>query len=57
MSLGRPKARLELTAAEEKELAGFAASRSLAHALVARANKHFSTFKEAMTVAVPPPAS
>src|SRR6201993_1167902 len=37
MSLGRPKARLELTAAEEKELAGFAASRSLAHALVARA--------------------
>src|SRR6201984_715485 len=37
MSLGRPKAALELTAAEEKELAGFAASRSLAHALVARA--------------------
>src|ERR1700757_255014 len=37
MSLGRPKARLELTAAEEKELGGFAASRSLAHALVARA--------------------
>src|ERR1700747_839649 len=37
MSLGRPKAALELTAAEQKELAGFAASRSLAHALVARA--------------------
>src|SRR5271169_4088239 len=37
MSLGRPKARLELTAAEQKELAGFAASRSLPHALVARA--------------------
>ena len=37
MSLGRPKAALELTAGEEQELAGFAASRSLAHALVARA--------------------
>jgi putative transposase len=37
MSLGRPKATLELRAAEQKELAGFAASRSLAHALVARA--------------------
>jgi putative transposase len=37
MSLGRPKAALELTAEEQRELAGFAASRSLAHALVARA--------------------
>lgn len=32
MSLGRPKAALELTAGEQQELAGFAASRSLAHA-------------------------
>ena len=37
MSLGRPKATLELTAEEEKHLAGFAASRSLPYALVARA--------------------
>jgi putative transposase len=37
MSLGRPKATLELTAEEQRELAGFAASRSLSHALVARA--------------------
>jgi putative transposase len=37
MSLGRPKATLGLTAGEQKELAGLAASRSLAHALVARA--------------------
>ena len=37
MSLGRPKGALELTAGEQQELAGFAASRSLAHALVVRA--------------------
>jgi len=37
MSQGRPKAALELTAEEQQELSGFAASRSLAHALVARA--------------------
>jgi putative transposase len=37
MSLGRPKATLELTAEEQRELAGFAASRSLPHALVSRA--------------------
>ncbi len=37
MSLGRPKATLQLTSEEQQELAGFAASRSLPHALVARA--------------------
>src|SRR5271156_1702017 len=37
MSQGRPKAALELTAEEQRELAGFAVSRSLPHALVARA--------------------
>jgi len=37
MSLGRPKAILELTAEEQQELAGFAASGSLSHALVSRA--------------------
>jgi putative transposase len=37
MSLGRPKATLELTSEEQQELAGFAASRSLPHAMVARA--------------------
>ena len=37
MSLGRPRATLELTVREQEELAGFAASRSLPHALVARA--------------------
>jgi putative transposase len=37
MSLGRPLPALILTAEEREELAGFAASRSLPHALVARA--------------------
>jgi len=37
MSLGRPLPDLILTAEEREELAGFAASRSLPHALVARA--------------------
>jgi putative transposase len=37
MSLGRPLPALELTAEEGRELSGFAASRSLPHALVARA--------------------
>jgi len=37
MSLGRPLPALELTAEERRELSGFAASRSLAHALVSRA--------------------
>ena len=37
MSIGRPKPLLELTAGEREELSGFAASRSLPHALVARA--------------------
>jgi putative transposase len=37
MSLGRPLPALELTAEERRELCGFAASRSLPHALVARA--------------------
>ena len=37
MSMGRPKATLELTAEEQQELSGFAASRTLAHALVSRA--------------------
>jgi putative transposase len=37
MSLGRPKPTLELAAEERQELAGFAASRSLPHALVSRA--------------------
>ena len=37
MSLGRPLPTLELTAEERRELSGFAASRSLPHSLVARA--------------------
>jgi len=37
MSMGRPLPALELTAEERRELSGFAASRSLPHALVARA--------------------
>ena len=37
MLLGRPKATLELSAEEGEELSGFAASRSLPHALVSRA--------------------
>jgi len=37
MSLGRPLPALELTAEERRELSGFASSRSLPHALVARA--------------------
>src|ERR1700733_11717107 len=37
MSLGRPLPALELTVEERRELSGFASSRSLAHALVARA--------------------
>lgn len=37
MSIGRPKTSLELTAGEREELSGFAASRSLSHALVSRA--------------------
>jgi putative transposase len=37
MSLGRPKAILELTAEEQQELTGFAGSPSLPHALVSRA--------------------
>jgi putative transposase len=37
MSLGRPKALLELTAQEQRELAGLAGSRTLPHALVSRA--------------------
>jgi transposase len=37
MSLGRPLPVLELTAEERRELSGFAASRSLPHSLVARA--------------------
>ena len=37
MLTGRPKAALELSAGEEAELRGFATSRSLPHALVARA--------------------
>jgi putative transposase len=37
MSMGRPKATLELTAEEQQELSGFAASRTLPHALVSRA--------------------
>ncbi len=37
MSLGRPLAALELTAEERRQLSGFAASRSLPYALVARA--------------------
>jgi putative transposase len=37
MLLGRPKATLELSAEEREELSGFAASRSLPHALVSRA--------------------
>lgn len=37
MPLGRPKATLEVTAEEQQELAGFAASRTLPHALVSRA--------------------
>ena len=37
MSQGRPLPALELTAEERRELSGFAASRSLPHALVARA--------------------
>src|ERR1700739_4283026 len=37
MSIGRPKPVLELKAEEREELIGFAASRSLPHALVSRA--------------------
>ncbi len=37
MSVGRPKVSLELSAGEREELIGFAASRSLPHALVSRA--------------------
>src|SRR5258707_5605935 len=37
MSMGRPLPAVELTAEERQQLAGFAASRSLPHALVARA--------------------
>jgi putative transposase len=37
MSMGRPLLTLELTTEERQQLAGFAASRSLPHALVARA--------------------
>ena len=37
MSTGRPKSSLELKAEEREELSGFAASRSLPHALVSRA--------------------
>ena len=37
MSMGRPLPALELTAEERQQLTGFAASRSLPHALVARA--------------------
>jgi putative transposase len=37
MLLGRPKPTLELSAEEREELSGFAASRSLPHALVSRA--------------------
>src|SRR5260370_8811556 len=37
MSLGRPLPALELAAEERRELSGFAASRSLPHALVSRA--------------------
>src|SRR5580704_3988108 len=37
MSFGRPLPALELTAEERRELSGFAASRSLPHALVSRA--------------------
>jgi len=37
MSIGRPKPALELKAEEREELSGFAASRSLLHALVSRA--------------------
>lgn len=37
MSMGRPLPALELTAEERQQLAGFAASRSLPHALVTRA--------------------
>ncbi len=37
MLLGRPKATLELIAEEQQELSGFAASRTLPHALVSRA--------------------
>ena len=37
MSLGRPLSTLELTAEERRQLTGFASSRSLPHALVARA--------------------
>jgi putative transposase len=37
MPMGRPLPALELTAEERRQLAGFAASRSLPHALVARA--------------------
>lgn len=37
MSMGRPLSALELTAEERRQLAGFAASRSMPHALVVRA--------------------
>jgi putative transposase len=37
MSMGRPLPALELTAEERRQLTGFAASRSLPHALVTRA--------------------
>src|SRR5258708_32212438 len=37
MSMGRPLPALELTVEERRQLTGFAASRSLPHALVARA--------------------
>ena len=37
MAIGRPKARLVLSAEEQAQLAALAASRSLPHALVARA--------------------
>jgi len=37
MSMGRPLPALKLTAEERQQLAGFSASRSLSHALVARA--------------------
>ena len=37
MSIGRPKPSLELSVEEREELSGFAASRSLPHALVSRA--------------------
>jgi transposase len=37
MSLGRPKATLEVTTEEQQELTGFAASRTIPHALVSRA--------------------